>query len=124
MLRTLPVPATHPNHPAAPAILNSLKDAQRAYAETRGKWAVKALDAGGRRVVDRADNDDGIAVGRMLGDWIGSIIGLMEVARIYQLSRPDTHHSPGRVHEPHSTGSPERPEPTRAGFCSTRHRPH
>jgi exocyst complex protein 7 len=79
MLRSLPVPSTHPTHPAAPAILKYLKDAQHQYAETRGKWAVKVLEVGGRRVIDRADNDDGIAVGKTLGEWIGSFVTLLEV---------------------------------------------
>jgi exocyst complex protein 7 len=80
MLRTFPVPATHPTHPAAQSILSALKDVQRAYAETRGAWASKVLDGGAKRVIERADIDDGLVVGRLLGDWINTLLGLAEVS--------------------------------------------
>ncbi|KAF8886743.1 exocyst complex component exo70 subunit [Infundibulicybe gibba] len=38
-LRTMPLPSTHPSHPAAPAIMSTLKDAQKGYADMRGHGA-------------------------------------------------------------------------------------
>ena len=35
-LRGLPLPATHPSHPAANAIQSALREAQRGYADMRG----------------------------------------------------------------------------------------
>ena len=52
-LRTLPRPATHPSHPAAPGIQSALKDAQKGYGDMRGAWVRKCLETFGKRVVDR-----------------------------------------------------------------------
>ena len=38
-LCTLPVPSTHPTHPAAQVILTILKEGQRGYAYMRGNWS-------------------------------------------------------------------------------------
>ncbi|KAJ3914897.1 Cullin repeat-like-containing domain protein [Lentinula edodes] len=75
-LRTLPVPSTHPSHPAAAAILTTLKDAQRGYADMRGTWGKKCLEAHGKRVVDRADTVEPIATGRELGAWVQSVLSV------------------------------------------------
>lgn len=75
-LRTLPVPSTHPSHPAAAAILTTLKDAQRGYADMRGTWGKKCLEAHGKRVVDRADTIEPIATGRELGTWVQSVLSV------------------------------------------------
>ncbi|KAF9072260.1 exocyst complex component exo70 subunit [Rhodocollybia butyracea] len=72
-LRTLPVPSTHPSHPAASAILATLKDAQRGYADMRGTWAKKCLETQGKRVVDRADTVEPITTGKELGSWVQSL---------------------------------------------------
>jgi exocyst complex protein 7 len=79
-LRSLPLPATHPSHPAAAAILSALKEAQRGYAEMRGSWGRKCLELYGRRVVDRAETTDGVLAGRELGKFTGDLLGVVEVS--------------------------------------------
>jgi exocyst complex protein 7 len=78
-LRTLPLPSTHPSHPAASAILNTLKDAQRGYADMRGSWSRKALEMHSRRVVDRAETLDGVAAGKEFSIWIDNLLKVTEV---------------------------------------------
>ncbi|KAI0297438.1 Cullin repeat-like-containing domain protein [Russula brevipes] len=77
-LRSLPLPATHPSHPAAAAILSALKEAQRGYAEMRGSWGRKCLELYGRRVVDRAETTDGVSAGRELGKFTSDLLGVIE----------------------------------------------
>ncbi|KAG2746580.1 hypothetical protein P692DRAFT_20954767 [Suillus brevipes Sb2] len=77
-LRTLPLPSTHPSHPAASAILNTLKDAQRGYADMRGNWSRKALEMHSRRVVDRAETLDGVAAGKEFSIWIDNLLRVTE----------------------------------------------
>ena len=79
-LRALPLPATHPSHLAAAAILSALKEAQRGYAEMRGNWAKKGLEVYGRRVIDRAETTDGVASGRELGKWTSDLLDVIEVS--------------------------------------------
>jgi exocyst complex component 7 len=78
-LRTLPVPSTHPSHPAAPAIMSVLKEAQRGYADMRGNWSRKCLETQGQRVLDRADNIDPVAAGREFGLWVQSVLSVVQV---------------------------------------------
>ncbi|KAH9984578.1 Cullin repeat-like-containing domain protein [Russula vinacea] len=77
-LRGLPLPATHPSHPAATVILSALKEAQRGYAEMRGNWARKCLEVYGRRVVDRAETTDGVMAGQDLGRWTSDLLDVIE----------------------------------------------
>ncbi|KAF8491339.1 exocyst complex component exo70 subunit [Russula emetica] len=77
-LRGLPLPATHPSHPAAAVILSSLKEAQRGYAEMRGNWARKCLEVYGRRVVDRSETTDGVLAGQELGTWTRNLLDVIE----------------------------------------------
>ncbi|KAI0302840.1 exocyst complex component exo70 subunit [Multifurca ochricompacta] len=77
-LRSLPLPATHPSHPSATAILSALKEAQRGYAEMRGNWGRKCLEVYGRRLVDRAETTDGISAGRELGRWTSDLLDVIE----------------------------------------------
>ncbi|KAJ7302660.1 hypothetical protein DFH08DRAFT_977651 [Mycena albidolilacea] len=72
LMRTLPLPASHPSHPshpAAPAILSRLKTAQKEYADMQGTWSSKCLEAQGKRVTDHADTVDSIVPGR----WVESL---------------------------------------------------
>lgn len=78
-LRSLPLPTTHPSHQAAPAILATLKEAQRGYADMRGNWAKKCLELHGRRVVERAETIEGVEAGRELGKWVGNLLNVVEV---------------------------------------------
>jgi exocyst complex protein 7 len=78
-LRTLPVPSTHPNHPAAQVILTTLKEAQRGYADMRGNWSVKCLEGQGKRLVARAENVDPLVTGREFGEWVELILGTADV---------------------------------------------
>ncbi|KAG6864265.1 hypothetical protein C0991_010983 [Blastosporella zonata] len=68
-LRTLPLPSTHPSHPAAQAISTTLNDAQRGYANMRGSWAQKCLEIQGKRTIDRADTIDAVTAGKEFGKW-------------------------------------------------------
>ncbi|TFK18960.1 exocyst complex component, exo70 subunit [Coprinopsis marcescibilis] len=77
-LRTLPLPSTHPSHPAAQAILKTLMEAQRGYADMRGSWAVKCLDGQGKRLVVRANEVDPLVTGREFGEWVELILGTAE----------------------------------------------
>ncbi|KAG2739123.1 hypothetical protein P692DRAFT_20387525 [Suillus brevipes Sb2] len=77
-LRTLPLPSMHPSHPAASAVLNMLKDAQRSYADMRGSWSHKALEMHSRRVVDRAETLDGVAAGKESSIWIDNLLKVTE----------------------------------------------
>ncbi|KAI0826310.1 Cullin repeat-like-containing domain protein [Irpex lacteus] len=78
-LRSLPLPATHPSHPAAPGIQATLKEAQKGYADMRGSWIRKCLENYGRRVVDRAETIDGVASGRELGTWVANLLNVAEL---------------------------------------------
>ena len=78
-LRTLPLPPTHPSHPAAAGTQATLKEAQKGYADMRGSWIRKCLENYGRRVVDRAESIDGVASGRELGAWVGNLLNVAEV---------------------------------------------
>lgn len=98
-LRTLPVPSTHPSHPAASAILATLKDAQRGYADMRGTWSKKCLETQGKRVVDRADSVDPVSTGKELGAWVSSLLSvareeydlLVELSTLASASQLATH---------------------------------
>lgn len=78
-LRQLPLPATHPSHPAAPAIQSTLKEAQKGYADMRGSWGKKCLENYARRVVDRAETIDGVAAGKEFGAWVANLLTVAEV---------------------------------------------
>ncbi|EGO29318.1 hypothetical protein SERLADRAFT_359419 [Serpula lacrymans var. lacrymans S7.9] len=78
-LRTLPLPSTHPSHPAAPGILATLKEAQRGYADMRGNWNRRGLEMHGKRVVDRAETLDGVEAGREFGRWVDHLLGVAEM---------------------------------------------
>jgi exocyst complex protein 7 len=78
-LRTLPLPSTHPSHPAAPVILSTLKDAQKGYADMRGNWSVKCLEGQGKRLVARAEISDPLTTGKEFTEWVELIVGTSEV---------------------------------------------
>lgn len=78
-LRTLPLPSTHPSHPAAPAILSTLKEAQKGYADMRGNWSVKCLEGQGKRLLARADTIDPLITGRDFTEWVELMLGTSEV---------------------------------------------
>lgn len=77
-LRSLPVPSTHPSHPAAPVILSTLTEAQRGYADMRGNWSVKCLEGQGKRLVTRADTIDPITTGTEFGQWVETLLAVTE----------------------------------------------
>jgi exocyst complex component 7 len=81
-LRTLPLPSTHPSHPAASAILSTLKEAQKGYADMRGNWSVKCLEGQGKRLVARAETIDALTTGREFKDWVELMLGTAEVRAI------------------------------------------
>ncbi|THU88895.1 hypothetical protein K435DRAFT_729547 [Dendrothele bispora CBS 962.96] len=76
-LRTLPVPSTHPSHPAAPSIFSCLKEAQRGYADMRGTWTRRFLESSGKRILDRAETGiDPIEIGKEFGSWTQSVFSI------------------------------------------------
>ncbi|KAF8168883.1 exocyst complex component, exo70 subunit [Pholiota molesta] len=77
-LRTLPVPSTHPSHPAAASIFSTLKEAQKGYADMRGNWSVKCLEGQGKRLVARADTVDSLETGREFREWVELMLGTAE----------------------------------------------
>ncbi|KAF5342487.1 hypothetical protein D9611_001411 [Ephemerocybe angulata] len=78
LLRTLPLPSTHPSHPGAPAILRTFLDAQKGFADMRGNWSVKCLDAQGKGLVVRANEVDPLVTGREFGEWVELILATAE----------------------------------------------
>lgn len=80
-LRTLPLPPTHPSHPAASAIQNTLREAQKGYADMRGSWCLKCLEMYAKRVVERSETLDGVLAGRELGKWVDDLLYTAEVRR-------------------------------------------
>jgi exocyst complex protein 7 len=84
-LRTMPLPATHPSHPAAQAIFSTLREAQRGYADMRGTWCRKCLEGQGKRVIDRVDSIDAVLAGKEFGKWVANLLSVAEV-RLNRLS--------------------------------------
>jgi hypothetical protein len=78
-LRTLPLPATHPNHPAALAIQSTLRDAQRSHGEMRGIWSRKCLEPHCKRLLERSETMDGVRAGRDVGRWVQNMLTVAEV---------------------------------------------
>ncbi|KAJ7661915.1 Cullin repeat-like-containing domain protein [Mycena polygramma] len=68
-MRMLPLPASHPSHSAAPAIMSTLKDAQKGR---------KCLEGQGRRVVDRADKVDSFVAGEDFRRWVESLLSVAD----------------------------------------------
>ncbi|KAG8925974.1 hypothetical protein FRC02_009287 [Tulasnella sp. 418] len=80
-LRSLPLPATHPSHPAAAGILAVLKEAQAGCAEMRGAWAKKSLESSSRRILGLIETDDsggGVSTGKEVGKWVESVVAVAE----------------------------------------------
>ncbi|KAF8636329.1 hypothetical protein AX17_003620 [Amanita inopinata Kibby_2008] len=82
-LRTLPLPATHPTHPAAPGIRTSLSEAQTGYADMRGAWSKKCLEGQAKKVVDEAGEGgielrDGVEAGKEFGKWVDLMLTVAE----------------------------------------------
>lgn len=75
----MPLPLSHPSHPAAAGIQATLKESQKGYADMRGTWGRKCLEQYGRRVVDRAETLDGVAAGREFGVWVENLLSVAEV---------------------------------------------
>ena len=78
-LRTLPIPTTHPSHPAAAAIFATLKEAQLGYADMRGNWTVKCLEGQGRRIAARAESMDPLTTGTNFRDWVELVLSTADV---------------------------------------------
>ena len=79
-LRTLPLPSTHPSHPASGAILSTLKDSQRGYANMRGTWSRKVLEGRTSRLLERVDTLDAVRGGREVGEWVNDVLSAAEVS--------------------------------------------
>ncbi|KAF8325711.1 Cullin repeat-like-containing domain protein [Amanita rubescens] len=95
-LRTLPLPATHPTHPAAQGIRSVLVDAQKGYADMRGAWSKKCLSPLAKNVVDEATSynegggsyeigssttkarRDGVEAGKSFGKWVELVLTVAE----------------------------------------------
>ncbi|KAJ7795127.1 hypothetical protein B0H14DRAFT_2391985, partial [Mycena olivaceomarginata] len=74
---TAPFPAS-PSHPAAPAILSTLKATQKGYADMRGIWSRKCLEAQGKRFIDRAETVDSIVAGKDFGRWLELLLSVAD----------------------------------------------
>ena len=90
-LRTLPLPSTHPSHPAAPVILSTLKEAQKGYADMRGNWSVKCLEGQGKRLVARAEMTEPLTTGREFIEWVELILGTSEVRNCQVIRLSESH---------------------------------
>ncbi|KAG8902872.1 hypothetical protein FRB99_004000 [Tulasnella sp. 403] len=80
-LRRLPLPATHPSHPVAPQIYNTLKEAQRGYGEMRGTWAKKSLEQDYRQLlgqIETASSANGLDLARDVGQWVEALLALAQ----------------------------------------------
>lgn len=82
-LRSLPVPVTHPSHPGSPAILNTLREAQKGYAEMRGQWSRRCIDMQSHRVMDRVETMENIEGGKEFGRWVEGFLNYVEVCLFY-----------------------------------------
>ena len=91
-LRTLPLPATHPSHPAAAAIQRALTDAQRGYADMRGAWTKRCLEGEAKRAVEgrgvgytMTENTEEIGVkeGYAFAGFVISVLNVAEVRLAY-----------------------------------------
>jgi exocyst complex component 7 len=80
LLRTLPLPATHPSHPAASQIQSTLNDAQHGYGEMRGSWSRTCLEAHSKRLLERAETIDAVSGGQEFGVWVENLLALAEVS--------------------------------------------
>ncbi|KAG9313322.1 Cullin repeat-like-containing domain protein [Chiua virens] len=78
-LRSLPLPSTHPSHPAGQVILATLREAQRGYADMRGTWNRKSIETHAKRVVDRAETLDGVIAGKELGTWVENLLRIADI---------------------------------------------
>ena len=78
-VHTLPLPSTHPSHPASDAILSTLKDSQRGYANMRGTWSRKVLEGRTTRVLERVETLDAVKGGQEVGDWVNNVLNAAEV---------------------------------------------
>ncbi|KZO98107.1 exocyst complex component exo70 subunit [Calocera viscosa TUFC12733] len=80
-MRTLPVPSTHPTHPASYGLSAALKDCQAGYAEMRAGWAKKCIEPTSKRVLERVEKRDtgsDVEAGRLLGRWVAGVLTLAE----------------------------------------------
>jgi exocyst complex protein 7 len=85
----LPLPSTHPSHPAAPVILSTLKEAQKGYADMRGNWSVKCLEGQGKRLVARAEVIEPLIIGREFTEWVELFLGTSEVCDFQVIDCPN-----------------------------------
>ncbi|KAG8960854.1 hypothetical protein FRC00_014009 [Tulasnella sp. 408] len=88
-LRSLPLPATHPSHPAATEIFETLKEAQNGYAEMRGTWAKRCLEPGYRAILGRVETESdggGIKAAKDIAEWLEGLVALSE-AELENLER-------------------------------------
>lgn len=106
---TAPFPAS-PSHPAAPAILSTLKATQKGYADMRGIWSRKCLETQGKRFIDRADTVDSIVAGKDFGRWLELLLSVADVSSLSLLGYTTDSHAGGvRMHQ--------RPEPAEHPEC-------
>lgn len=93
-LRTMPLPSTHPNHPASTSIQVALSEAQRGYADMRSGWIRRCLEGEAKRVVEGRgdgyasgkDTDaamTGIREGQEFGVWVDRVIDVAGVSYPY-----------------------------------------
>lgn len=82
-LRSLPLPTTHPSHPASSGNLNTLKDAQDGYAAMRGAWSKRCLEMRSKDLIKGADSEiDGIQISLDFAQWTAGLLLLAEVGTL------------------------------------------
>lgn len=79
-LHSLPLPATHPSHPASNGNLSTLKEAQDGYAAMRGAWSKRCVEIRSRELINGADREmDGIQISLDFAQWTAGLLLLAEV---------------------------------------------
>jgi len=82
-LRSLPLPSTHPSHPASSGNLNTLNEAQDGYAAMRGAWSKRCLEMRSKELIIDADSEvGGIEMSLEFAQWTAGLLLLAEVGTL------------------------------------------
>lgn len=86
-LHSLPLPATHPSHPASNGNLNILNEAQDGYASMRGSWVKRCLEIRSKDLIMGAENEaNGVQISLEYAQWTDGLFLLAEVLFILTYS--------------------------------------
>ena len=106
-LRTLPLPATHPSHPAAAQVLSALLEAQRGCADMRGSWAKRCLESGVRLATEGESGraDESVRAGLEFAQWVVTLLDVVEVNATCPIKVCHSQVSPERIYVSRRDGS-------------------